>query len=167
MPPEVRHGHRPSFLPSLPLVAGAVRYGGQARVVDAVLAGEAGDVDGAHVVGAAAGVGAHETRQVAVGTGHVFIAAPVGPGQDEQLVEHPPLLPESTQPILRCSTRSSRGRRSYFKKGNVTNPNTKAKNTRKPTTKARRQSPPSHRHAKPEASNSKGCSHLSNVIYYF
>lgn len=132
--------------------------GGEARVVDAVLAGEAGDVDGAHVVGAAAGVGAHEAREVAVGAGHVIVAAPVGPGQDEQLVQHPPLLPESTQPTFRCSTSSSWGTGVHISKRLCHKLKHQSKKHRthgkSPVQSDQRRPPtaPSHRHAKPEAS---------------
>lgn len=134
-----------AFLRSLPLIAGAVGDGGEARVVDAVLAGEAVDVDGAHVVGAAAGVGAHEAREVAVGAGHVFVAAPVGPGQDEKLVQHPPLLPESTQPTFRCSTSSSWGTGVHISKRLCDTPKHQSKKHRRPRQKRGAQQPtPAH-----------------------
>lgn len=81
-----------------PLVANAVGDGGGVSVVGPVLVGHAADVEGALVVLAAALVRPHVAVQVAEGGGEVIVAAPLGPGQYEELLEDPPPPPVSTPP---------------------------------------------------------------------
>lgn len=63
------------------------------RVVDTVLGFQPADVEGTSVMLAAAGVRTHEASQVIVGLCQIVVATPLGPRQDQQLVQNPSLPP--------------------------------------------------------------------------
>lgn len=69
-----------------------------------VLGCHAADVEGAFVVLPAALVGAHVSIKVPVGGGQIVVATPLGPRQDEELLEDPPPPPASTPPSPPPST---------------------------------------------------------------
>lgn len=82
----------------LPLITDAVRYGGEVGVVDAELSFQSTYVEWAAIMLAAAGVGTNEAVEILEGLCQVLVTTPLGPRQDEQLVQNPPLSPASTPP---------------------------------------------------------------------